>query len=219
MIRRWSVSLLLVHSCLALLLMGSEEFYDWHQYEYWQSEEDNLRKPISPVLGKDIQEAMSVDRWPDVRERTFHALNIPMSILLGWYSHPVSIYTNSVLGPLLLRVSQHTSVKSRVAILDAVLLLGICLQWWLVGLWLERPRPLARVLRVDAASMTLLGIVMTLMAVPKPLAENRVIVGTLELSSMVVALGWVLLIVAGTLSVVLAVARIVLQKKREEAFR
>jgi hypothetical protein len=67
--------------------------------------------------------------------------------------------------------------------------------------------------------MTLLGIVMTLIAVPRPLAENKAIDGTVAVSSLVVALGWVLLIVAGTLSVVLAGARIMLQKKREAALR
>jgi hypothetical protein len=111
MIRRWSISLLLVHSCLAVLLLGSEEFYDWHQYEHWQSEENSLQKPFSPVLGKDIQEAISVDHWPDVRERTFHTLNIPMSILLGWYSHPMSIYTNSVRAIPVASLSAHVGEK------------------------------------------------------------------------------------------------------------
>jgi hypothetical protein len=88
-----------------------------------------------------------------------------------------------------------------------------------IGLWIEHPVPLARVLRAAAASMTLLGIVMTLMAVPKSFAQNRVIVGTVELSSLVVALGWVLLIEMGTFSVLLAGARIFRQEKREKAIR
>src|SRR6266480_1973916 len=166
MIRRLGVSLLLVHLCLAVLLIGSEELHDWHQYEQWQFEENRLQKPFSPVLGKDVQEAISVDHWLNNREKTLHTLNIPVSLLLGWYSHPMSIYANSVFGPLLLRLCHHTSVKSRVVILDVILLVGICVQWWLVGLWLQRPVPIARMLRAVAASMTLLGIVTTLIAIP-----------------------------------------------------
>ncbi len=167
MIRRLGVSLLLVHLCLAVLLIGSEELHDWHQYEQWQFEENRLQKPFSPVLGKDVQEAISVDHWLNNREKTLHTLNIPVSLLLGWYSHPMSIYANSVFGPLLLRLCHHTSVKSRVVILDVILLVGICFQWWLVGLWLQRPAPIARMLRAVAASMTLLGIVTTLIAIPR----------------------------------------------------
>ena len=142
MVRRWSLILLAVNSCLAVLLIGTEESHDWEQYEYWRLEEQASPKAFSPVLSKEAQQAMSVDYWPDARIRTFHTLNLPMSVLLGWYSHPLSIQTNSILGPSLLRVGQRLSVKSRVVVLDAVLLFGVCWQWWLVGLWLEHPVPL-----------------------------------------------------------------------------
>lgn len=183
--------------------MGSEELYDWQQYELWQWEEQRSQRPFSPVLTKEEQQAMDVDYWPDVRMRTFHMSNLPISILLGWYSHPLSVHTNSILGPSLLRVCQNLSVKSRVAILDAVLLLGVSLQWWLVGLWLQRPVPLARVLRVVAAGITMLGIVMTMVAVPRPVAEIAAIHATVDVLSLVIALGWVLLMVTGALSVAL----------------
>ena len=152
MVRRWSLFLLAVNSCLAFLLIGTEELRDWQQYEYWQLEEQTSQRAFSPVLTKEVQQTMSVDYWPDVRMRAFHALNLPMSILLSWYSHPLSIQTNSVLGSSFLRVCERLSVKSRVVTLDAVLLFGVSLQWWLVGLWLERPVPLARVLRIIAAT-------------------------------------------------------------------
>jgi len=207
MLRRWSLSLLTVNTCLALLLMGSEELYDWHQYDLWQWEEQRSQRPFNPVLTKEAQQAITIDYWPAVRMRTFHALNFPMSILLGWYSHPISIHANSILGSFLLRVCQRLSVKRRVVILDAVLLFGVSLQWWLVGLWLERPFPLVRVLRIIAAAMTVLGIAAALVAIPRAVAEIAAIHGAVEVLSFVIAFGWVLLIVTGTVSVALTSAR------------
>jgi hypothetical protein len=209
MVRRWSPLLLAVNFCLAFLLIGTEELRDWHHYEYWQLEQQRSQKAFSPVLSKEVQQAMSVDYWPDARIKTFYALNLPMSVLLGWYSHPLSIQANSILGPSLLRVSQRLSVKSRVAILDAVLLFAVCLQWWLIGLWLEHPVPFVRVLRVFAAAMTVLGIVMTLLAVPRAAAETTAISITVGVLSIMLILGWVFLTVIGTLSAVLKTARTV----------
>jgi len=207
MARRWSLLLLAVNLCLAFLLIGTEELRDWHQYEYWQLEQQRSQKAFSPVLSKEAQQAMSMDYWPDARMRTFHTLNLPVSVLLGWYSHPLSIQTNSILGPSLLRVSQRLSVKGRVAILDTVLLFAVCLQWWLVGLWLEHPVPFVRVLRVVAAAMTVLGIVMTLLAVPQTVAEIAAIDITVGVLSVMLILAWVFLTVIGTLSAVLKTAR------------
>jgi len=161
------------------------------------------KRAFSPVLTKEVQQTMSVDYWPDVRMRAFHALNLPMSILLSWYSHPLSIQTNSVLGSSFLRVCERLSVKTRVVTLDAVLSFGVSLQWWLVGLWLERPVPLARVLRIIAAGMALLGIAVTLTAIPRLVAEIVAIQHVVEVLSLVIALGWVFLIMTGTVSVVL----------------
>jgi hypothetical protein len=209
MVRRWSLLLLAVNSCLAFLLIGTEELRDWEQYDYWQLEQQRSQKAFSPVLSKEAQQAMSVDYWPDAGIRTFHTLNLPMSVLLGWYSHPLSIQTNSILGPSILRVSQRLSVKSRVAILDAVLLCAVCLQWWLFGLWLEHPVPFVRVLRAVAAGMTVLGIVMTLLAVPRAVAEIPAIHNTVGILSLMLIIAWVFLTVIGTVSAVLRTARTV----------
>jgi len=207
MVRRWSLLLLAINSCLALLLIGAEESRDWEQYDHWQLEEQRSQKAFSPVLSKEAQQAMSVDYWPDARIRTFHALNLPMSVLLGWYSHPSSIQTNSILGPSLLRACQRLSVKSRVAMLDAVLLFGVCLQWWVVGLWLEHPAPFVRVLRIVVVTMTVLGLVMTLLSVPTSVGEIAAIYITIGALSLLLILAWVFLAVIGTLSVVLKSAR------------
>jgi hypothetical protein len=207
MVRRWSLSLLAVNACLAFLLMGSEEVHDWHQYQSWQWEAQRSQRTFSPVLTREGQQAMSVDYWPDVRTRTFHSLNLPMSILLAWYSHPLSIQANSILGPSLWRGSQRLSVKYRVAILDAVLVFAVSLQWWLLGLWLERPVPLVRLLKVVAAGMTALGTAMTLVAVPGPVAEIAAVHDTVDVLSSVIALGWVFLIVTVTVSVAMTSAR------------
>ena len=195
MARRWSLLLLAVNLCLAALLIGTEELRDWHRYEYWQLEQQRSKEAFSPVLSKEVQQAMAVDYRPDARMKTFHALNLPVSVLLGWYSHPLSIQTNSILGPSLLRVSQRLSVKVRVAILDTVLLFAVSLQWWLVGLWLEHPLPFVRVLRVVAAAMTVLGIVMTLVAVPRTAAEIAAIDITVGSLSVMLILAWLFLTV------------------------
>ena len=207
MVRRWSLLLLAVNTCLAFLLMASEEVHDWHQYGRWEAEEHQSQRPFSPVLTKEEQQAMLVDYWPDVRVRAFHALNLPMSILLGWYTHPLSIQMNSAMGPSLLRVCGRLSVRSRVAILDAVLLFGVSLQWWLVGLWLERTVPLVRPSRIIAAGMTVLGIAVTMTAVPRPVAEIVAIQHIIEVLSLMIALGWVFLITTGTVSVTLISTR------------
>lgn len=209
MARRWSLLLVAVNLCLALLLIGSEELRDWDRYEYWQLEQQRSQKAFSPVLSKEAQQAMSVDYWPDARIRTFYTLNLPVSVLLGWYSHPLSIESNSILGPSLLRVSQRLSVKGRVAILDAVLLSAVWFQWWLIGLWLEHPVPFVRVLRVVVVAMTVLGTVTTLLSVPRTVGEIAAIDITIRILSLMLILGWVFLTVIGTLSAVLKTARTV----------
>ena len=207
MVRRWSLLLLAVNSCLAFVLIGTEELRDWKQYEYWQLEQQRSEKAFSPMLPKEAQLAMSVDYWPDAAIRTFHTLNLPTSVLWGWYSHPLSIQTNSILGPSLLRLTQRLSVKSRVAILDVVLLFAVSLQWWLVGLWLEHAVPFVRVLRDVTAAMMLLGIVMTLLAFSRAVAEIAAIQIAVGVLSLMLILAWILLAVIGTLSAVLKTAR------------
>jgi len=204
MFRRLRFSLAILNFCLALFLIGSEEYYDWHEYEFWQREEQRSQRPFSPVIGTEMEQAMAIDRWPGPRMRAFHSLNLPMSILIGWYSHPLSIQANSILGPFLLRSCRHLSVRQRVVALDAILLIGVFLQWYFVGLWLECRVPFVRMLRAVTTSMAILGIVMTMVAVPSAFAA----IGAIDdLLSLVVILGWLLLLVIGTLSAVFAVTR------------
>ena len=210
--RRWSFLLVIIQASIALLVMGSEECNDWHRYDDWQSVESRSPRPFTPVLDRGIQEAITVDHWPDARERTLHVLNFPASFLLGWYSHPLSIYADSLLGPSLLRLSRHISVKARVVLLDAVLLFGICLQWWLVAVWLEHAIPLARLLRGVVASMALIGVIMALLAAPRSFAESKAVDGTIAILSLIVACGWVLLTVAGTVSGMVLASRQMLQR-------
>ena len=204
MVRRWSLSLLAINAFLAFLLMGSEELDDWHHYDFWQPEEQRSQRAFSPVLPKEVQQVIPVENWPDLRIKAFNGLNLPMSNLLGSYSHPLSIVSNSILGPSLLRVCRRLSVKSRVVILDAVLLFGVCLQWWLVGLWLERPVPMVQLLRAVVAGMTSIGTVATLAVFPRPIAFIALIG---EVLTPAIALGWVLLIVTGTISLILTTKR------------
>jgi len=91
--------------------------------------------------------------------------------------------------------------------LDAVLLFGVCLQWWVVGLWLEHPAPFVRVLRIVVVTMTVLGLVMTLLSVPTSVGEIAAIYITIGALSLLLILAWVFLAVIGTLSVVLKSAR------------
>jgi hypothetical protein len=95
-------------------------------------------------------------------------------------------------------------VKSRVIVLDAVVLFAVCLQWWLIGLWLERPVPMLQLLRVIVVGMTSIGGVATLAVFPRPIAFIALIG---ELLSPVIALGWVLLIVTGIISLTLITTR------------
>lgn len=217
MSRRWSLWLLAIHSCIAVLLISIEEVHYWREYEVLQSIEDRQHEPYSFVLSPEVQKAMEVDRWLNDRERTVHALNMPVSLVVGWYSHPIGLYTNSLLGPSLLRMSRHLAVKSRVVVLDAVLVAGIGLQWWLIGLWIERRAPLARVLRAMAGSMTVLGIVMTLVTVIEWLAGHAlqdsfiaVPLGlTILFSFLLVVLGWVLIVAVAIVGLVVLVTKTV----------
>jgi len=81
------------------------------------------------------------------------------------------------------------------------------LQWWVVGLWLEHPAPFVRVLRIVVVTMTVLGLVMTLLSVPTSVGEIAAIYITIGALSLLLILAWVFLAVIGTLSVVLKSAR------------
>ena len=55
--------------------------------------------------------------------------------------------------------------------------------------------------------MTVLGIAVTLTAVPRPVAEIVAIQHIIEVLSLMIALGWVFLIMTGTVSVALISTR------------
>jgi hypothetical protein len=67
--------------------------------------------------------------------------------------------------------------------------------------------PLVRPLKVVAAGMTALGSATTLVAVPGPVAEIAAIHNTVDVLSLVIAFGWVLLIVTATVSVAMTSRR------------
>jgi hypothetical protein len=62
-------------------------------------------------------------------------------------------------------------------------------------------------LKITAAGMTVLGIAVTLAAIPRPVAEIAAIHDTVEVLSLVIAFGRVLLFVTGTVSVALTSRR------------
>jgi hypothetical protein len=190
--RRWNRFLCIAHVGLAVVLIGSEELHSWHQYEYMQSIENYTGKPF---IG--VQDPLSNDYWLDSRERTLHSLNIPASMVVGWYGHPMSNYVSSLAGSLLLSVLKSASVKTRVGISDAVLLCGIALQWWLIGLWIQHTSRFARFRKATVCCMTVLGAVMTLVSVPKPLAEVELLQHAVEAASLLLLLAWILMIGAG----------------------
>ncbi|HKF03398.1 MAG TPA: hypothetical protein VKB49_13855 [Candidatus Sulfotelmatobacter sp.] len=99
--------------------------------------------------------------------------------------------------------------------MDTILLCAIALQWWLMGLWIQHASCLARFLKATAACVTLLGALMTFVAVPKSLAE----VGmwqrhTVEIVSLLVLLAWVIMMGAGIVSLVLLGIRGLSPKRR-----
>ena len=192
--RRWNRFLCIAHVSLAVALIGSEELYSWHQYEYMQSVESYTGKPS---IG--VKDPLPNDRWLDLRERTLLSLNIPASMVVGWYGHPMSNYVPSLAGPFLLRVLESASVKTRVGIFDAVPLCGIASQWGLIGLWIQHTSHLARFRKATAACMTVLGAVMTFVSVSKALAEVGLLQHAVEAASLLLLLAWVLMIGAGVM--------------------
>lgn len=193
----WSRSLCFIHAALALLLIGSEEIHSWHLYGHLQLIEDSTHEPCCEAPDPN---AIAIDRWLDLRERTLHSLNIPASLVIGWYTHPLSLYVPSLAGSLLVRAAQILPVKVRVVVLDVLLLCAIALQWWLVGIWIERTTLFARFLKAVAASMTLLGGVMTFLAVPTAAAEVRLCQHVVEVGSLLLLLAWIIMIGVGILS-------------------
>jgi uncharacterized membrane protein len=67
--------------------------------------------------------------------------------------------------------------------------------------------------------MTILGIVMTFLAVPNTWVENSAIDASIQLASLIVAAGWLILILAGVLSLVSLCAKSLMRWKNSSASR
>ncbi len=132
---KWSVCFPLIQCLIALSLMICEEAHYWEHYQDWQARQDKSGQPYTPLLTGPF--TVSLDFGLNDREQIVHYLNLPVSIVIGWYSVPRLNY-DSVLGPLLLRATWSLSVKARILLLDVLFLFGVWLQWRIVGLALER---------------------------------------------------------------------------------
>jgi len=76
--------------------------------------------------------------------------------------HGASACNPTVLRPILQRLKNRTRLKTRVVLLDCLLVFGIAAQWFLVGRWLDRLREELRPVRRwinPVVTITIAGIV------------------------------------------------------------
>lgn len=123
-------------------------------------------------------------------DRFIFFAEFPAGILIP--PHGASACNPTVLRPILQELKNWTGLRTRIVLLDCLLIIGIAGQWWFVGRWLDRLRERRKHTRrwiILVATITIFGIVMAAAAFgnPRTLDFGAIIL------SLIAFLAWVAL--------------------------
>ncbi len=144
--------------------------------------------PTSPSEGMPIEPCF--EYRPSSATRTILAADLPVAILVGasgeycdWGA--IRLIPNRLLHRL--------QVKTRVILVECLIVLGIFAQWWLVGFWIDQRRRQSRPMRrwiIPVAIITAGGIAMA----PTAFGQQGVVEYVNIYSAMITFLAWIVLL-------------------------
>jgi hypothetical protein len=208
---RYAAWLPLVHLAIMAPLIALEEAKGWKYLPVQQRIEDYEK--IHPPSPRAADSSIGWDPYseyrPSTAEKAVLTAELPAALLAVWGGHLPGhdSYSESSVGWRRLLRSL-ASVQTRILILDSLLIVAICAQWWLVGRRLDRFRSAGKQMewiQVPALVITSAGVLMALLSRGTHVWELIA-----AIAALLALLGWLLLI----LEAITAVAKLAFQQLR-----
>lgn len=195
---RFALLLPLLHLSILAAPLFREERQVWRYIpilQAWQDEEK-----AHPDFGSGGMPALPCYEYRfSNAARLIFIVNLPTALLIGSpQGCPQSLLALATGG--LKPPTPVMSVRTGVILTATLIVLGICLQWWLIGRWLDRRRAQLKSVRVSilpTAVITLCGILM----LPTIFFRGRSVAELVNIfSGMFALLAWLALLVAFTVA-------------------
>jgi hypothetical protein len=160
---RYSLLLPLIHLAISVPVIYYEEASIWRYIPRIQAEEDFEKNAPPPVIhsGPQIEWRPCYEYRPSIADEVIALVEFPAGMLIAPHGSSENVCNPAILRPLLLKLRNWMRVKTRIVVLDCLLLLGIVGQWWLVGFWLDYLREWRRSSKrwiIPVAAITISGI-------------------------------------------------------------
>jgi hypothetical protein len=187
---RYALALPLLHLAIAAPPMIHQQSEGWRYIPIEQAVEDIDRERPEPARDAMLWNPCYEYRLPSAGRLVLTA-DFPVALLIG------SSADDCALGAIRLipnRLKYHVRVKTRVIFIDCLLALGIFVQWWLLGGWLDRLYKRSKPTRrwvVPIAIITLGAMVMA----PTAFGQQGLAELVNILTGMITLLAWIVLIV------------------------
>jgi hypothetical protein len=187
---RYALILPLLHLAIAGPPAVHHQSKEWRFIPEWQAAEDFDKAHPEPVAAGMPWDPCYEYRLPSAG-RLILAADFPVALLVGSSADECALRTMSLIPNGL---KYYVRVKTRVILTDCLLALGIFVQWWLVGGWLDQrytqSRP-TRLWTIPIAVITVGGIVMA----PTTFGQGVVAEIVNYFAGMIALLAWIVLIV------------------------
>jgi hypothetical protein len=194
---RYALVLPVLHLAIALPPLFHQELGVWRYIPEAQAIED-FEKAHPPSQSNGVQWDPCYEYRMSSDSRLIFAADLPVAVLIGTSAYGCSLGAVRLVP---IRLNLYMRVKSSVILIEALIVLGVFTQWWLIGSWLDRRYNQSKAMRrwiIPIAVITVGGIVMASTAFGQRGVTEYVNI----YSAMVTLLAWivlmVMLIVAGT---------------------
>lgn len=135
---RYAILLPCVHLILAAPLCYRQQrkrWQNWQNIPRVQTQADREKASTDPTNGRVADNAWGWDPCyeyrPSAATRLLYTVEFPAALIVGYED-----CSPGILEPLL-RKSTSVRIKSRLLLVGLFLALGIGVQWWLIGTWLD----------------------------------------------------------------------------------
>jgi hypothetical protein len=142
-IPKLAVLLPAAHFVIATVLIGSQD----SRYSRFELEgidrvdEIEHQERLHPELKaqnniskeQDFEEFIAMEYRPSAAVKAVYGVELPAAALIGWFWHPSLAHFGGLLQPLFHRLTFGMSHAPKILLLDCLLILAICGQWWGVG--------------------------------------------------------------------------------------
>jgi hypothetical protein len=137
---RYCLVLPLIHLAISLPVIYHEEASFWRYVPRIQVEEDfqKIAPPPIPHAGPMIEWIPCYEYRPSTADKFIALVEFPAGMLIA--PHGASGCNPALLQPLLEKLKHWMRLKTRIVLLDCLLIIGIAGQWWLFGRWIDRLR-------------------------------------------------------------------------------